>query len=108
MFEHADDAIWKSLDGNRLIDRVFAQKKCLAQVVADYGNVGAMKILRLGEKASDIGARVKDLFVLDKHSRVIQAGNFLVLVTRGDGGQAIEVVHALEDADRHLGDRRAL
>src|SRR6266566_3589832 len=82
MLEHADHAIRKSLDGNRLVNRVFAQKKCLAQVVTNDGNVGAMKIFCLGEITPDIGSRVEDLFVLDKRSRVIQAGDLLVLVTR--------------------------
>src|SRR6266481_3415261 len=104
MLENADHAIGKSLDGNRFVNRIFAQEKCLAQVVADDGNVGAMKIFRLGEKTSDIGPRVKNVFVLDKRSRVVQAGDFLVLVTRGDECLAVEVIYTLEDGDSHFGD----
>ncbi len=67
-----------------------------------------MKIFCFGKKTADIRVRVVDFLVLHVCSGVIQAGDFFVLVTRGDDGQAVEVIHALEDTDCHLGHCRTL
>src|SRR5258708_22014378 len=69
---------------------------------------GPMSGVFLPRRRTFIGPLVKDLFILDDRSRVIQAGDFLVLITRGDKGLAIIVIDPLGDAYPYLRDGRAL
>ena len=52
--EHSDDAIRKSFHVNRLVQCIATGEKCFAEVVADDGDILAVKILRFGEETADV------------------------------------------------------
>ncbi len=108
MLEYADDAVRKSFDVNDLVQRIAVREKCLAEIVADDGDVRAVQIFRFGEIPANVGPGVEDILVVDIRSGIIQAADFLVLVARGDQRRAIEVIDALEYRHGHFLHRRAL
>ena len=90
--ENADNFVGDTLDEYGLADRVAIGIEGLGDVGADDGDIGAMLVFGFAEEAAGLGVGIEDFLGGRESPVVIDAGNFLATVARGDGATGGAVV----------------
>src|SRR4029077_9121025 len=82
--QNADDFVRNAIDLNRFSERVHIRVESLGDIGTDDGDIGAMHVFRVAEKAPDFRPGVEYFLVGGKRPIVINPGDFLAEITGGD------------------------